>query len=87
MKSRAGDKSAKKEERSFFFLWQKKKKQEGLEQATDDMSDAEVAAEGATEAGEEETEPVADGDVHNLCRTSLEKKEPLLRTFTAGKKL
>ena len=32
------------------------------------MSDAEVAAEGATEAGEEETEPVADGDVHNLLQ-------------------
>ena len=50
------------------FFGKKKKKQEGLEQATDDMSDAEVAAEGATEAGEEETEPVADGDVHNLLQ-------------------
>ena len=64
----SGDKSAKKKKGLFSFFGKKKKKQEGLEQATDDMSDAEVAAEGATEAGEEETEPVADGDVHNLLQ-------------------
>ena len=63
-----GDKSAKKKKGLFSFFGKKKKKQEGLEQATDDISDAEVAAEGATEAGEEETEPVADGDVHNLLQ-------------------
>ena len=64
----SGDKSAKKKKGLFSFFGKKKKKQEGLEQATDDISDAEVAAEGATEAGEEETEPVADGDVHNLLQ-------------------
>lgn len=64
----SGDKPAKKKKGLFSFFGKKKKKQEEPEQSTDDTSDAETTVERETEAGGEETEPVADGDVHDLLQ-------------------
>ena len=72
-----GDKSAKKKKGLFSFFGKKKKKQEDPEQQTDDILDAQTTAEREAEAGGEESEPVADGDVHDLLQDLFEDEGSL----------
>ena len=72
-----GDKSAKKKKGLFSFFGKKKKKQEDPEQQTDDILDAQATAEREAEAGGEESEPVADGDVHDLLQDLFEDEGSL----------
>ena len=76
-KAENGDKSAKKKKGLFSFFGKKKKKQEDPEQQTDDILDAQTTAEREAEAGGEESEPVADGDVHDLLQDLFEDEGSL----------
>ena len=76
-----GDKSAKKKKGLFSFFGKKKKKQEDPEQQMDDISDAETTAEREAEADGEETEPVADGEVHDLLQDLLGEEETSAEDF------
>ena len=76
-KAENGDKSAKKKKGLFSFFGKKKKKQEDPEQQTDDILDEQTTAEREAEAGGEESEPVADGDVHDLLQDLFEDEGSL----------
>ena len=87
-----GDKSAKKKKGLFSFFGKKKKKQEDPEQQTDDILDAQTTAEREAEAGGEESEPVADGDVHDLLQDLFEDEgslagDSLQKEETAGEQI
>ena len=87
-----GDKSAKKKKGLFSFFGKKKKKQEDPEQQTDDTSDAETTAERVAEVDGEESEPVADGDVHDLLQDLFEDEgrfaeDSLQKDETAGEQI
>ena len=86
------DKSAKKKKGLFSFFGKKKKKQEDPEQQTDDILDAQTTAEREAEAGGEESEPVADGDVHDLLQDLFEDEgslagDSLQKEETAGEQI
>ena len=91
-KAENGDKSAKKKKGLFSFFGKKKKKQEDPEQQTDDILDAQTTAEREAEAGGEESEPVADGDVHDLLQDLFEDEgslagDSLQKEETAGEQI
>ena len=88
----SGDKPAKKKKGLFSFFGKKKKKQEDPEQQTDDTSDAETTAERVAEVDGEESEPVADGDVHDLLQDLFEDEgrfaeDSLQKDETAGEQI
>ena len=88
----SGDKSAKKKKGLFSFFGKKKKKQEDPEQQTDDTSDAGTTAERVAEVDGEESEPVADGDVHDLLQDLFEDEgrfaeDSLQKDETAGEQI
>ena len=91
-KAENGDKSAKKKKGLFSFFGKKKKKQEDPEQQTDDILDAQTTAEREAEAAGEESEPVADGDVHDLLQDLFEDEgslagDSLQKEETAGEQI
>ena len=91
-KAENGDKSAKKKKGLFSFFGKKKKKQEDPEQQTDDILDEQTTAEREAEAGGEESEPVADGDVHDLLQDLFEDEgslagDSLQKEETAGEQI
>ena len=91
-KAENGDKSAKKKKGLFSFFGKKKKKQEDPEQQTDDILDAQTTAEREAEAAGEESEPVADGDVHDLLQDLFEDEgslagDSLQKKETAGEQI
>ena len=91
-KAENGDKSAKKKKGLFSFFGKKKKKQEDPEQQTDDILDAQTTAERESEEGGEESEPVADGDVHDLLQDLFEDEgslagDSLQKEETAGEQI
>ena len=88
----SGDKSAKKKKGLFSFFGKKKKKQEDPEQQKDDILDAQTTAEREAEADGEESEPVADGDVHDLLQDLFEdtgslEGDSLQKEETAGEQI
>ena len=91
-KAENGDKSAKKKKGLFSFFGKKKKKQEDPEQQTDDILDAQTTAEREAEAAGEESEPVADGDVHDLLQDLFDDEgslagDSLQKEETAGEQI
>ena len=75
-----GSKRGKKKKGLISLLGKKKKKQEETRQTDDEVPDVETTAE-ASEAGVEESEPVADGEVHDLLQNLFGDEETSAEDF------